>query len=188
MSKYFKNLMGAASILLITNTSFAGEWIVAPYKDPNWSADFTLAVQSGKMDPGSNLGDDDDMTGLQLSLNCPWFTPPSGNIRQQFNYNKFDNNAIEVTTFEMNPRYYVGEGKVTYGIGPGIGYMWAKPNGGEETTMFTYQLGADVEYRNGAFYAGVSVRRMFTQDDNIKGTTVDGLDNTLTAVKLGVNF
>lgn len=188
MSRYFKTILGTLCLISISTASFAAEWKIAPYKDADWSADFTLAIQAGNMSHDSNLGSSDDITGIQLSLNCPWFTPPSGNIRQQFNYNKFDNNSIEVTTFEMNPRYYVGDGKVTYGIGPGIGYMWATPNGGVETTMWTFQLGVDVEYRDGAFFAGISSRYMITQGDNITGTSQNGLDNTLTAIKVGINF
>ena len=165
----------------------AAEWQTLPYKDPSWSPEFTLALTVGSMDPDVPGVDSDTATGMQLSLNCPWFAPPKGKIRQQFNYNRYDDQGLELTTLEMNPRYYMGEGDLTFGVGPGIGYVWAEAPGVDES-VWAFQLGADVEYRRGALYLGAGTRYQLTQEENLGGAVEEDVDNWLTTVKLGVNF
>ena len=92
-------------VLLSATVSMAAEgWRALPFRDAEWSPDFTLALSYGSMDPDTSLGSSDPALGLQFSLNCPWFTPPQGMIRQQFNYNRFDEGQLEISTLEMNPR------------------------------------------------------------------------------------
>lgn len=155
-------------------------WKMLPFKEPGWSPEFTLSVNTGPMDFDVDGVDTDNATGLQLSLNCPWFSPPAGNIRQQFNYNTFDHDGVKVTTFEMNPHWYTGKGGLTFGAGPGIGYVWVDPDSGSDDSMWALQLSADVEYRTGALFIGAGTRYQFTENGDA--------DNLLTQVKVGVNF
>lgn len=163
-------------------------WVIGPAFEEGWEPEFTLALAANYIDPDIPGLDGDSSLGLQVSLNCPWFQPPSGVIRQQFNLNQFDKGGIELTTFEINPRYYV---EVTpsfrAGLGPGFGYMWTDANVGESEGMWTLQLGGDLEYRQGALFLGAGARYMWTQDKKI-GLNNDGADNWLVQVKAGINF
>ncbi|MGD8590659.1 MAG: hypothetical protein PVG22_17700 [Chromatiales bacterium] len=163
-------------------------WVLGPAFKEGWEADFTLALTANYIDPDISNVDGDGGVGMQVSLNCPWFQPPSGVIRQQFNLNQFDNDGIEFTTFEINPRYFVEMSpSVMLGVGPGFGYMWTDADVGKSDDMWTLQLGGDIEYRQGAFYLGAGARYMWTQDKDI-GLTSDGADNWLAQLKMGVNF
>lgn len=164
------------------------EWTFGPAFEEGWDPQFTVAAAANYMDPDISDVDGDLGLGLQLSLNCPWFQPPSGVIRQQFNLNKFDNDGIELTTFEINPRYYVDMSPaIRVGAGPGFGYMWTDADEGDENDMWTLQLGGDVEYRQGALFLGAGARYQFTQDESL-GVDNDDADNWLVQLKAGVNF
>lgn len=166
----------------------AGEWRMMPFKDAEWSPDFTVALTYGVLDPDTNIADSDGALGLQVSLNCPWFSPPSGIIRQQFNLNRFDDHGLELTTFEINPRYYIGDGNLRFGFGPGFGYMWADPPLGGNEGLWTLQLGADIEYRTGALFLGLGTRYQFTENERVGFSRDSGMDNWLTTAKVGMNF
>jgi outer membrane scaffolding protein for murein synthesis (MipA/OmpV family) len=56
----------------------------------------------------------------------PGFTPPTGAIRQQFDIGTFDNNGLEIISFEMSPNYFMTRApNLTLGVGPGVGYAKA---------------------------------------------------------------
>lgn len=171
-----------------TGAMAAEGWKMFPFRDAEWSPDFTLALSYGVMDPDTNLGDSDPAVGVQFSLNCPWFTPPQGMIRQQFNYNRFDEGLLEISTLEMNPRYYFGEGNLTFGVGPGVGYVWVDRDGFGTEGLWAFQLGADLEYRQDRLFLGLSSRYQFTEGKTIGTSNERGMDNWLTTVKVGVNF
>ena len=158
----------------------ADEWKMMPFKEDGWSPDFTLAVAAGHMATDIDGVDDDAAYGIQLSLNCPWFSPPFGNIRQQFNYNVFDNDGVKVSTIELNPRWYEVDGNLSYGIGPGIGYVQVEPDNGNDHDEWAVQLGADIEYRQGSMFYGFGSRYQRVNDS--------AADNLLTQFKVGVNF
>ena len=164
-----------------------GEWVIGPAWEDDWSADFTLALTANYMDP--EIVDGDTGLGLQLSLNCPWFQPPSGIIRQQFNLNKFEKGGIKLTTFELNPHYYVEvTPSVWLGYGPGFGYMWTDLDEGDSSRMWTFQFSGDIEYRQGALFLGAGARYQITQDKEIVPSDDKGVDNLLVQLKAGVNF
>ena len=184
--KMKKTLFGGLALLAASTLAapaMAEGWKAMPVMEDGWDPEFTVALTYGPMNFDEDGVDDENATGAQFSLNCPWFGPPAGAIRQQFNYNSVEvASAVDVTTFELNPRYYMGDGSVTFGFGPGVGYMWA--DDGTEDNVWTFQVGADVEYRSGAMFVGAGTRYQVTQDFD------DGEDanNLLTTVKLGVNF
>jgi hypothetical protein len=158
----------------------ADGWTMLPFKEPGWSPQFTLSINYGPMDPDIRGVGTDNAIGAQLSLDCPWFSPPTGTIRQQFNFNSFDNDGLKIQTLEMNPHWYVGEGNLRFGVGPGVGYVRGKPEVGDDDSVWGFQLNADIEYRHGALFAGVGTRYQYTEGGKA--------DNLLTQVKLGINF
>lgn len=176
-----------ASALLLPGAANAQGWNLFPFLDEDWSADFTLAATGGLMDPDVEGLDSDTAVGAQLSLNCPWFDPPQGQIRQQFNYTTYEDGPTEIRSLELNPHYYLGEGNLTFGFGPGLGYVWVGNDGGADDSMWAGQFSADVEYRRGLLFVGAGTRYQWTQSGDFDGNE-ESVDNWLHQVKLGLNF
>lgn len=158
-----------------------------PYKDANWDPDFNLFITAGQFDPAVSGLDTESVTGLQLSLNCPWFGPPVGAIRQNMNYNMVKADGYDLNTFEINPRWYAVDDNLRYGAGPGFGYMWVKPDVGDDASSVTLQLSASVEYTIDKFIIGAGTRYQYTLDQDINGSG-DGFNNMLTDIKIGFDF
>lgn len=157
-----------------------------PYKDPNWDPEFNLSVSGGQFQPRANIVDNETVTGLQLALNCPWFGPPVGKLHQQFNLNKVNGDGYDLTTFEINPRWYAVEGNLHYGAGPGFGYMWLKPDAGDDAASFTLQAGVSMVYRIDKISIGAGSRYQYSLDREMFSTQSG--DNFITDIKLGFDF
>lgn len=174
------------SSLVFPVTATAEGWVLGPVFKDGWDPEFTLAAVGGSLD-----ADDTDgglYKGVEFSLNCPWFQPPKGAIRQQFNIGRYDNDGLEMTSFEMNPNYFMSLApNWTLGVGPGVGYARASFNNGGTEGLWSIQASANLNYRNGPLFAGVGARYQNTQDKNL-AAGVDGADNWLISAKLGVNF
>jgi len=190
----FKNLLllSVCSGVLLSGQAQAQEgngWTIAPFLNDDFDPHFTVGVTTGSMNlklPGAGT---DTVNGLTLSLNCPWFQPPTGTIRQVFNYNVVDDGNYEVRTFEMNPRYYVSVSpSVQVGVGPGIGYMWVDSDVGNDGEVWTFQVGADVDYRNKNLFLGAGARYMITEEDNIGLSANQSADNWVVQLRAGLNF
>ncbi len=177
-------LLAALSTLTFSSAAFADGWKMFPFLDASWKPNFTLAATVGSMD----IKDVGAATspGLELSLDCPWFQPPKGSLRQQFNYGTYSKDNISLSIWEMNPHYYmtVAEGW-TVGFGPGVGYVQGTV-GSYEAKLPSIQFSADVNYRNGHYFAGIGARVQNARNDQIGALT--GLDNSLVNVKMGYNF
>jgi len=187
MTKTKSLLMAVAGTLVATSVS-AGEYIkMWPYKDPNWDPEFNLSIAAGQFDPQNSGMDSESVTGVQLSLNCPWFGPPLGALRQQFNFNVVDADTYTINTFEINPRWYAVDGNLRYGAGPGFGYMWINPDVGENADTWTLQLSVAAEYRIDKISFGIGSRYQYTMDQDINRSG-EGMDNVLTDVKIGFDF
>ena len=169
-------------------TSDSGEWVMGPAFKPEWKPHFTIAATAGYLDPDINGVSGSSSPGIQLSLNCPWFSPPTGAIRQQFNYNTFNNDGQKLKSLEMNPRYFIpASPSILVGFGPGLGYLWTESDLGKDKNVWALQLGADIEYRYKRLYLGLGTRYQWTQDKEI-GVANKGANNLLTTAKLGFNF
>ena len=169
-------------------TSDSGEWVMGPAFKPDWKPHFTVAATAGYLDPDINGVSGSSSPGIQLSLNCPWFSPPSGAIRQQFNYNTFDSDGQKLKSLEMNPRYFISASpSILIGFGPGLGYVWTESDPGKDQNVWAFQLGADIEYRYKHLYLGLGTRYQWTQDKEL-GLANKGADNLLTTAKIGINF
>lgn len=185
-------LLSIFSGLLLTSNVYAEEgkgWTIAPFLDDDFDPHFTAAVTTGSMNlklPGAGT---DTVNGLMLSLNCPWFQPPKGTIRQVFNYNVYDDGNYDVKTFEMNPRYFVSVSpSVQLGVGPGVGYMWIDSDVGNDAEVWTFQVGADLDYRNKNLFLGLGTRYMITEEDDIGTRTDQDADNWVVQLRAGLNF
>lgn len=174
------------SMLAVSGGAMADGWVLGPAFKDGWKPEFTLAAVGGAMDvddPGN-----DAYWGAEFSLNCPWFQPPKGTIRQQFNLGRYDNDGLEMTSFEMNPNYFMSLApNWTLGIGPGVGYVWTDVKGGDNEGLWSIQGSVNLNYRSGHLFAGVGARYQDTQDKTL-ANGVEGADNWLVSAKLGYNF
>jgi len=182
-----KFVLAALAGTLVAGSASAEAFKMWPYKDANWDPEFNLSITAGQFDPANSGVDNESVTGIQISLNCPWFGPPNGAIRQQMNYNMIQGDGYDVSTFEMNPRWYAVDGDLRYGAGPGLGYMWVKPDGGSDDSSVTLQFSAAVEYTIDNIIIGVGTRYQQTLNDDISGSG-EGLNNMLTDLKIGFAF
>ena len=172
-----KSLLLAVAGSIFTTSASAEIIKMWPYKDADWDPEFNLSVTAGQFDPKPSGMDSESSVGLQLALNCPWFGPPLGALRQQFNLNMVDGDGYDVTTFEINPRWYAVDGNLRYGAGPGFGYMWLDTDAGADDTSFTLQVSAAVEYYMDNIVIGAATRYQHTMNDDMVGSG-DGLNNT----------
>lgn len=184
-----KNKLAALALfssLAVSGSALADGWVWGPAFKDGWKPEFTLAAVGGIMDVDDT--DDDTYWGAEFSLNCPWFQPPKGTIRQQFNIGRYDNDGLELTSLEMNPNYFFNLApNWTLGIGPGVGYVWADADGGDSEGLWSIQASVNLHYRNGPLFAGVGARYQDTQDKDL-APGVEGADNWLVTAKLGINF
>lgn len=181
--------LGLLSALLLGTgvAQAAGEWNFMAGMDKDYVADPTLSLMAGNLDPDIGNADSDTISGIELSLNCPLLQPPTNKIRQQVSYTTYDNQGLEISSFELNPHYVVetmpGLG---LGFGPGLGYVKAETST-ESEGMFALQLGASLHYTAmGPLFLGAEARYQVTQGDDFAGQK--GADNLRIAVKAGYNF
>lgn len=184
-----KNKLSAValfSMLTVSGSTLADGWILAPAFKDGWDPEFTVAAVGGSMDTddtGSGF-----YKGVEFSLNCPWFQPPKGKIRQQFNIGRYDNDGLEMTSFEMNPNYFFTlSPNWSLGVGPGVGYARASYNNGSTEGLWSIQASVNLNYRNGPLFAGVGARYQDTRDKQL-APGVEGADNWLLSAKIGFNF
>jgi hypothetical protein len=162
-----------------------GEWKTLPVLDPAYKADLTLSALVGSMNPQHVSSD--SSVGAELAFNCILLEPPTGIIRSKISVNRFSNDGLKLTTYEVNPRWTFNVDKnLSVGFGPGIGYVDAKA-GGNTKGLWAGQLGADMDYRIGQINLGLAARWQGTQNRTI-ATGVKGADNTLIEAKIGYAF
>lgn len=177
--------LAVVSTLAMSGSALANGWKTLPFQDADWKPNFTLAASVGPMnikEIGTAI-----YQGSELSLDCPWFQPPTGLLRQQFNYGYYSNGNVKLKNFELNPHYYVtvAEGWMI-GAGPGVGYIFGVV-GHYEVKLPSIQFSAGVNYRKGHYFAGLGARVQNARNDDI-APGITGVDNTLVNVKLGYNF
>lgn len=172
----------------VNSTLQASEWVLGPAFKPGWQPNFTLAGMGGYLKPEENVGKGATYAGLELSLDCPWFQPPSGTIRQQFWYGRYDKDGTELQSFEINPRYFVDVApNLSVGIGPGFGYVKADTPFARGVDMASLQFGGDIHYRAGILMIGMGARYQVTTNKTL-GPDQEGADNWVVTAKVGINF
>ena len=174
----------AAALSALTAPAFAGDWQFLPIADKGYAPNFVASVTGGIMDP--QHAKSGDAWGLELAMNCGLIQTPTGVVRTKLSVNKFDKAGLELTTVELNPRWTIPVAKdLTFGIGPGIG--WVKADSGRNVDMFAWQAGADLDYRIGQLNLGLGARWQDTVNKNLGGGR-EGADNWLVQAKVGIAF
>lgn len=177
----------AGALSISSQVALADGWELFPVVNDDYQYAPQLSLIGGSMDPGD--GDSGSMTGLELSLNCPLLKAPEGIIRQQISYASYDENGLEIDSFELNPHYQIDIAPdVTFAYGPGFGYVSAQ-GAGIDDSAFTLQAGASLNYTIGQVVIGAEARYQFMVSDieANNGSEVD-LDNTRMMLKLGYRF
>lgn len=165
--------------------SLAGEMKLMPVLDADFKPDFTVSALVGAMNP-ERVGSD-TFAGAEVAFNCIVMQPSTGRIRTKISYGEFSNGGLELSSFEVNPRWMFDIDKnLSVGFGPGLGYVDAK-SAGRSKGMWAGQLGADLDYRMGAVTLGLSTRWQGTDNRTI-APGQKGADNILVAAKIGYNF
>ena len=179
-------------LCFVANAASAGdEWKFFPiFNDNSWEAEAALSATAGYMDIDSSVASSGETYGLQLAFNCPVFTIPGNDVvLQQIDLNFYDNNDLELTTLEINPRYFWSvSDQVRFGVGPGLGYVWTDSKHGKDPNLWGAQVGFDIEYRKDSLYASFGSRYQWTESETIGYEKDKDLNNLLTTVKIGYNF
>jgi hypothetical protein len=170
---------------IVAAPALAGQWSVMPVLDSSYQAQPTLSVLAGSMNPDHATSD--TTLGGEVAFNCILLQPPVGVIRSKLSVTRFSNDGLQLTSYEVNPRWMFSVDKnLSVGFGPGFGYVDAK-TAGNTTGMWAGQVGADLDYRIGAINLGLAARWQGTQDRTI-APGQKGVNNTLVEAKLGYNF
>lgn len=185
MNRQIVNLLVGAGLLSLSGGAMAEGWTLLPVMEDGYKPNMTLSVVGGQMKPVNVASG--GYVGAEMAFNCLLLQPPSGVIRSKISYGEFDHAGTKISTFEVNPRWTTGlTDNLSFGIGPGIGYVTAKV-GGQSFGMMAAQVGADLDYRLGALNLGLGVRWQGTENKLIAAGR-KGADNTLVQAKLGFNF
>ena len=183
-----KTFLALGGVLLAGSApATAADWQFLPALQSGYQADTTLAVMGGLQDPDRSAVDAGGAYGVELSLNCPTIKPPVGHIRQQISVTRFDNDGLELTSFEINPHYMVSLAEnLDLGIGPGLGYVSADA-GGNSDGVFALQAGASLHYRTGPLFLGAEARYQVTQEAEF-GAADEDVNNYRLLGKAGITF
>jgi len=173
------------SLATASAATFADDWKFFPVLDAKYKPDVTLSLVGGVLN-GTPAGSG-SYKGIEVALNCLALQPPTGVIRSKISLGSFDHNGMKLTTFEINPHWTMNVDKnLTFGVGPGIGFVKAEMNG-QTTRMAALQIGADLDYRIGAINLGLGARWQDTRNKDI-APGIHGANNTLVQAKVGFNF
>lgn len=179
-----KKVLLAVALSSLSVAATAESWKFAPLTDAGFTFEPTIAATAGSVKP--NGGSSATAYGLELNFNCGLIQSPDNQIRTHFSVSRVDEDDYDATVVELSPRYTVplADG-FSIGIGPSLGAVRLNPaaSGIDKETMFAYGLVAGLNYRAGAFYAGLDlgVRRTNEKD----GIDYDSRGATL---KVGFNF
>ena len=177
-----------STLLLSSGSAFAqGQWNFMAGMDANYVAEPTLSLVVGNLDPDINGANNDTVSGIELSLNCPLLQPPSNKIRQQISYTRYSDGGLKINSFEINPHYVIESASgFGVGFGPGIGYVKAE-TANQSESMLALQLGVSLHYKAmDNLFLGAEARYQATQGDNFAGQK--GADNFRGTIKVGYSF
>lgn len=180
-----KKTLLAVALSSLSLAAMAEGWKFAPVlSDPGFKFQPTVAAAVSSVKPEG--ASSDTAYGLELNFNCGLIQSPDNRIRTHFSVSRATEDAYDATVVELSPRYTVpvADGW-SVGVGPSIGAVRVDPAaaGVATETMFAYGVVAGVNYRAGAFYAGLDLGARRTNDKN--GIDYDGRAATL---KVGFNF
>ena len=181
------SIMLAATLALSLQSAQAADWEFFPVVSDDYQFAPQLSLITGNINPGD--AKNGSLTGLELAINCPLLKAPEGVIRQQISFARYDENGLEISTFELNPHYQIEIAEnLDFGFGPGFGYISAD-GGNLDDSSVTLQAGASLSYHIDQVVIGAEARYQTLLSDmkTTNGSEVD-IDNTRIMLKLGYQF
>ena len=180
-----KKLLLAAIFSSLSAAAMADGLTFAPIlSDKAFKFEPTVALTVGTVKPnGESSG---TAYGVDLNFNCGLLQTPDNRIRTHLSLSRINDKDYDATTIEMSPRYTLPLASgFSVGVGPSLGAVRVDPDvaGVRRQTFFAYGLVGGVNYRMGAFYAGLDVGVRRTNEKN--DMDFDGRYATL---KVGINF
>lgn len=175
-----------ASLLLGTGAG-AKEFKVLPILDNGFCPNIQVGLTAGYMNL-KNVNAAGATEGIEISLDCPVFTLPWDNLRQQIMLNHFNSDGLEMTNLEFNPYYLITlDSGVEWGFGPGFGVIFSEAQ--KHDTVFTLQAGTGLKYNiSKTVYTGADLRWQWTQKAELSNGVREDLDNYRAQVKIGYRF
>lgn len=178
-----------ASALLLGSLAFAATASHAeglrffPGLDSGFKFEPTLALSAGVMHAKAADDNSQLVYGLDFSMNCGLVQTPDNRIRTHIQINHVNESNAKATSFELSPRYTVplGDG-FSVGVGPALALVKAD-NGHNERNLFGYGVAAGANFRKGAYYSGIDLRYLNTNERN----NVE-FENWALMAKVGINF
>lgn len=172
---------------LIGSAANAKEFKALPILDKNFCPNIQVGVSMGYMNL-KNVSAAGVSEGIEISLDCPVFTLPWDNLRQQIMLNHFNSDGVEMTNLEFNPYYLITlDNNVEWGFGPGFGVIFS--DAGKNDTVFTLQAGTGFKYNiSNTVYTGADIRYQWTQKADLSAGYKEDLDNYRAQVKIGYRF
>ena len=176
-----------AASLLIGSAASAKEFKMLPILDGDFCPNMQVGLSTGYMNL-KNVDAEGSTVGIEISFDCPVFTLPWDNLRQQIMLNHFDSDGLEMTNLEFNPYYLITlDNGVEWGFGPGFGVIFS--NARDSDTVFTLQAGTGLKYNlNKDYYVGADMRWQWTQEAALSPGMSEDLDNYRAQVKIGLRF
>lgn len=173
---------GIAMSAMSMNASADKGWQVLAGLEDGYTPEPSIALITGPMDFES---DDGNVTGVEVSFNCPLLQPPTNKIREQLSFTNYSKAYGEIYNIELNPHYVVEVSPSLWvGAGPGLGLVISNPEIGDTSTRFGVGLGGSVHYEGlGPLFLGMEARYQLTNKK-------DGSDanNSRILLKVGYNF
>ncbi|QRM20071.1 hypothetical protein GBK02_12025 [Dechloromonas sp. TW-R-39-2] len=178
-----------ASALLLGSLAFAATASHAeglrffPGLDSGFKFEPTLALSAGVMHAKAADDNSQLVYGLDFSMNCGLIQTPDNRIRTHIQINHVNESNAKATSFELSPRYTVPlGGGFSVGVGPALALVKAD-NGHNELNLFGYGVAAGANFRKGAYYSGIDLRYLNTNERN----NVE-FENWALMAKVGINF
>lgn len=176
-----------ALCLAVASLGAAAEGIrLAPlFTEPDFKLEPTIAAVLGAMKPAD--GSSDLFAGVELNFNCGLFQTADTRMRTHLAVGSYDRDGLKLSTVELSPRYTLPMGSgFSAGVGPGIAYVRSTV-ADQDASHFAWMIAGGVNYRNGAYYAGVDLRFQAAKDKTVGGVARE-VDNWALAAKVGLNF
>lgn len=178
------------AVLILALPASASALEAFPVLDEGFEAEPTISVLGGTQSSEVDGVGSGTAAGAEISLACPVFKVEGpGSVRQQISVTRFDKDGLEQTHLEINPHYLVPlSPSFALGVGPGLGYVAASPDNGDDDGVFALQAGVSLHYRAGPLFLGAEYRYQWTQKADLAGESDTELDNQRAVAKVGVNF